>query len=357
MSTALDFVLTTRVRARYVGCVGHGNLGDEALYSAIKKLFAGCVSFRTTMEEGRILKLLPRRRLYRAVFLGGGTLVKGPGFLQPLRDALRASPQAKIVVFGTGVEDADLWETFGWPTDKDAWCEVLQRSDYLAVRGPLSRMYLRSWGLSKEIHVIGDPTIWFARKGIHPKRRSKRVGVNLGPSRGNIHGQDEGYVLAFGAELLRRLRDTGWQISLFPVVRDDVEYLREAVKIAGIGSLPMHELFLDLAATMDALEQQDVFVGEKLHSVILANCVYTPAIMLEYRTKCRDFMLSIDREDWCYRTDDLDADMVFGRLCELYENLDEHQMHIFTQMQRWKVALRAAADRVNAIVSGDVPRS
>jgi len=117
--------------------------------------------------------------------------------------------------------------------------------------------------------------------------------------------------------------------------------------------LKKYEAFLDLNATLDALEKQDVFVGEKLHSVIFANCVYTPSIMLEYRTKCRDFMVSINRQEWISRTDDLDVNLVFEQLCELYENVDKHQRHIFSQMQRWKFTLQKAADEVKAIIVGE----
>jgi len=262
-------------------------------------------------------------------------------------------PPQRLGGIGTGVEDEALWERFGIMTDKEAWRRVLDRSDYLAVRGPLSKEHLQRWGVKEEIHVIGDPTIWFAKDEIAPKRGARRVGLNLGPSRGNIHGQDEMYVLEFGARLLCRLQGEGWQITLFPMLQDDVEYLRQAVKMAGINMPKMHEAFLDIEATLSALEEQDVFVGEKLHSVILAHCVYTPAIMLEYRTKCRDFMLSINREDWTYRTDYLDSDLVLERLCELYENVEQHQMHIFSQMQYWKNALRTAADNVKSIIAGE----
>jgi polysaccharide pyruvyl transferase WcaK-like protein len=349
-------LLSRKARARYIGYVGYGNLGDEAIYSATKELFADRLALYGAMSMGRTVRLILRVAGLDAVFLGGGTLVKGPSMhLRRLNDTFRQYPQAKFFVFGTGVEDADLWDSFGHATDKRGWRAVLGRSDYLAVRGPLSKAHLQEWGVTKSIHVIGDPSIWFARDKIAPKHKRKRIGLNLGPSRGQIHGRSESYVLEFGAQLLRLLHGEGWQISLFPVTKNDVAYLKEAVKMAGISLPGMHEAFLNIPATLAALQLQDVFVGEKLHSVALSSCVYTPAIMLEYRTKCRDFMLSINRQDWTYRTDDLDARLVFERLCELYENLDQHQAHIFREMQRCKASLRRAAAEIKSIVAGNPP--
>jgi len=339
--------LVRKIRARYIGWVGRGNLGDEALYKAIGELFYDHLSFYAADEYRRHLDV-------QAVFLGGGTLIKSRAkSLKRLEKELGLHPQAKFIVFGTGVGDATMWEKFGYPIDIE-WCrKMLEQAAYLAVRGPLSKKHLEDWGVKKEIHVIGDPAIWFAGDVIISKQKSKRIGVNLGPSRGLIHGQNEMYVLECATRLLRRLNDEGWQITIFPMIQDDVEYLNQAIQMAGISKVAIHKQFHDLSATLDMLEEQDVFIGEKLHSVILAHCVYTPAIMLEYRTKCRDYMLSMDLEEWTYRTDNLDADLIVKRLYQLYENSEQHQQHLFLQMQRWKNTLRVATDQVKTIIAGE----
>lgn len=353
LADGIRFLRTSKRRARYLGHVGYGNLGDEALFSATADLFGDDVCFYWRERMGFPATLLPRSAL-DAIFLGGGTIIKGPSrHLKRVREAMQRYPGAKFVVFGTGVGDAALWERFGYPTDTRGWLDTLEQSAYLGVRGPLSKKHLEQWGIQREVKVIGDPVLWYAREAIRPKSLEKRVGLNLGPSAGRIHGADEAAVLDFGAELIRCLDASGWRITLFPMVEDDVAYLLQAVDKAGVGPMAMHTGFDDLPATLEAIEAQDVFVGEKLHSVVFACCVYTPAVMLEYRTKCLDFMLSINRGEWTFRTDELDVERVYQAVTDLYAATDDHQQALFGEMQRWKRELRAAADEVMQLMGAE----
>ncbi len=337
-------------RAYYVGWIGRGNLGDELLYNAFKEMFSDSVYFYAKKNESRIGDIISRIFMPNVVFLGGGTLIGFDVYLNNIRKAIKANPGAKYIIFGTGVEDVELWKLFNYDLDIDPWRLNIEKADYVSVRGPISKSDLHKWGIKREVPVIGDPAIWFSRSKIMPKKRMKLIGINFGPSRGNIYGQDEKEVLAFCAALLSLLKERGWNIKLFPMITDDVEYLREAVRMAGIGCIPMHTSFLDINGTMNALEEQDVFIGEKLHSVVLASCVYTPAIMLAYRTKCIDFMQSINRNDWCYKTDQLDCNLIYERLVDLYENAAFHQTCIFDAMQKRKASITAAVNHVNSII-------
>jgi polysaccharide pyruvyl transferase WcaK-like protein len=263
----------------------------------------------------------------------------------------RLYPQAKTIIFGTGVGDIDMWNQFGVSTDVSGWVDALERADYVSVRGALSKQHLEKWGVTRHVEVVGDPAVWFARDQIAPKRHEKRIGLNLGFTKGLLHGQDDNVVLALGASLLKRLKADNWQITLFPVIASDIPFLHEAVTKAGIETPPMHMDYLNVRGTLDALEQQDVFIGEKLHSVVLAHCVYTPAVMLEYRTKCRDYMLSVNQSDCSFRTDALDADLIHDKICALYANTAQHQSHLYTQLQQLKANLHRAAQDVITILN------
>lgn len=328
--------------ARYIGYVGYGNLGDEALFEAIARLFADRIAFDASKELGLINSLLT---FYQSVFLGGGTLIKAPSMqYKRVKNALRMSPLAKFIVFGTGVGDPEMWSKFGHATNKKAWCNLLEKTDYLAVRGPLSQQYLQDCGVKKDIKVIGDPALLFAREGIAPKNKSKRIGLNFfstGTQRW-IHGQNEANVLEFAESLLRYLNDEGWNITLFPMTKKDESYLTQLLKTSNVEASIFTD-YHDTAATLDRLEEQDVFVGERLHSTILASCVYTPAISIEYRTKCRDFMLSINRGAYNSRTDNLNLDRTIEQIDELYSNIPRHQQDIFTNVRARQKMIRDAA--------------
>jgi len=100
----------------------------------------------------------------------------------------------------------------------------------------------------------------------------------------------------------------------------------------------------------NAMEKK--IIGEKLHSVILSHCVYTPGIMLEYRSKCRDYMLSMDLGDLVFRTDSLDANVIYQSACSLYEECERHQKHLYDLARFWKDKTRKARGRVIEIVGG-----
>lgn len=345
-----NYLFSGKARACYIGYVGYGNLGDEALFQATHDLLKDDIAFFVPPTGSRLLRVTRYANKFldvKYIFLGGGTLIKAnPYRMQILRSFLVRHPDAHFVTFGTGVGDADFWESVGLTVDKAAWQQVLESCKFLSVRGQLSKNQLERWGIQNDIHVIGDPALWFARDAIKPKSHTKRIGVNLGPSAGYIHGGDENYILEFGARLLRTLHQDGWQVTLFPMIQADLDYMEQAVRLSGVPEPRIMKNFLDLQAVIEALEAQDVFIGEKLHSVVLASCAYTPAVMLEYRPKCRDFMLSIDRGDWTFKTDHLDLDAIYARINALYDDIPQHQQQLFDKLQVWKATLRSAAATV-----------
>ncbi len=337
--------------ARYIGYVGYENLGDEALFAAIKNLFADKINLDASKNPGLIENILS---FYKGVFLGGGTLIKAPSMqYKRVKQALMISPRAKFIVFGTGVGDPQMWSQFGHETDKQGWCRLLKKADYLAVRGPISKQYLEDWGINKEIKVVGDPALLFAREKIQPKSKSKSIGLNFlnSGSKQQIHGQNEAAVRDYALSLIKYLKDESWKITLFPMAPQDEIYLTELLKDSGLSDIAIFRDYRDTNATLDALNRQDVFVGERLHSVILASCAYVPAIMIEYRTKCKDFMLSIDRGFYNCRTDDLNLDKTIEQIDDLYSNIEHHQEEIFQKIKLRKNVLEQAANEVLQIIS------
>ena len=350
----LTFLKTTNQRSFYIGCLGDKNLGDEVVYSAIQSLFAEKITFNPNKRTGLFAHLYLKFVEPSSIFLGGGNLIKKglKPYLGRIIRKMNSFPNCKFIVFGTGVGDSGLWKTFGIETDIKGWTNILELSDFIGVRGPLSKRFLENWGVKKEIKVIGDPAIWYVRSKIKEKANAKKIGINLGPSFNNIFGQNEDEVITFGSEVIKYLMKLNWQIMLFPMCPNDVGYLKKVSKKAGFENLPMHMDYLNLSSTLDALESQDIFIGEKLHSVILSNCALTPSIMVAYRTKCIDYMLSIDASNWVIRTDNLDIKLAIDKINSLYANNENHQRELFNVMHYYRNLLRNSAvdvlDRLNS---------
>jgi polysaccharide pyruvyl transferase WcaK-like protein len=124
-------------------------------------------------------------------------------------------------------------------------------------------------------------------------------------------------VLEAASEAVRALAGEGWRIRYIPMWPVDVESGQALRRASGVGMEVLDD-FLDLDVLLDALASCRVFVGQKLHSVILAAAVHTPAVMLEYHPKCLDFQRSVERERWTLRTDAVTRDA----LLELIQEID-----------------------------------
>jgi polysaccharide pyruvyl transferase WcaK-like protein len=68
---------------------------------------------------------------------------------------------------------------------------------------------------------------------------------------------------------------------------------------------------------MDSVCEQTVFVGFKLHAVVLAYCARVPALMIEYRPKCRDFMESIGADEFVVRADQQTTELLLAKVEQL----------------------------------------
>ena len=159
----------------------------------------------------------------------------------------------------------------------------------------------------------------------------------------------QGVVEECVVELGRSLVARGWRIRFIPVWPNDMPTILRAASRIG-RRVEIFDRYLDLNACLTAIRECEVFVGMKLHSVVLASCVYSPSVMLEYQPKCRDFQRSIGREDYTIRTDAIDVDQLVGMVEELAENRDAHRLHLFTEVSRLRESLVAQAGWIARLV-------
>lgn len=303
-------------KAGYIGWVGHNNLGDEAMYYAFKELL-----FRRL--DINLFAYGNMNKRFDIAFLGGGTLInRSVGYLHLFQEAQASCSQS--YVFGTGVCSDEFWRTRPRWIDRMAeWRDCLHRANFLGVRGPLSKQRLTEHGI-KNVEVIGDLALSLAQPTVKPKKFRKNIGINIGISYGNVWGNERSilaFIIRAGSELIKR----GWKITFVPMWPPDVGYIEIAAKMISSSKVNIFHDFLSIPKTLDVLENMDVFVGEKLHSVTLSMCVYTPSIMLEYRPKCQDFMASMGLETFNMPTNMLSLKRLLHLVEELYDNIPRYQ--------------------------------
>jgi hypothetical protein len=293
--------------AGYIGWIGNGNLGDEALFLAFKKLFPGVRFIDITDAipiELRLHGLLMGKKIFDVVFLGGGTLINGAGYLPPLEKAL--SQGYPCIVFGTGVRNPQYWAELNSHDPMlrmTSWVNSLKRTNRVLVRGPDSKTHLDNYGLSDSC-VIGDPALSICTPRLPREGKFKKVILNVG-SKGVIWGE-QALVNEEVGRFACYLLGSGMEVHFLAMNDSDAVNINLITeKFALDDKIKVWCDHANINATIEYIADSDVVIGQRLHAVVLACGSGVPAISLSYRPKCYDFMRSIGLEEYCVRTDEI----------------------------------------------------
>ena len=267
-------------RIDYIGWTGHGNLGDEACFSAIRALLSrrGPVQLRPTTDPTGPVAIL-----------GGGTLLFGTGFLKPAETALRRG--AKLFVFGTGVDLSLPLDR--WGERKPRWGRVLRAARFVGVRGPRSLDAVKRLG-ARTAHVIGDPALSLAGlQGRGHRRKQKLVLVNAG-SDFRLPGGEARLLDRLGS-LVERLRAAGYRVEYLALRPGDAEKAKRLLDRCKLHVVPPR-----VPAVLEAIHRGRFVVGTRLHAGVFAAACGVPPLMLAYQPKHHDFAASIgwERHVW-----------------------------------------------------------
>ncbi|MBS7344957.1 MAG: polysaccharide pyruvyl transferase family protein [Caryophanon sp.] len=211
----------------------------------------------------------------------------------------------------------------------------------VSVRDPESKELLRTIGVKRDIHVIGDPAFtMFKERNNHPDK-PKRIGIsavpvhnaNYWPS-GDVDKYDN-YVQSMAANLDELINEHDVDITFFAtkypqdvsVTKDIRNKMKRAEKVDIIDRNLIPEDLLQVTSELD------VVIGTRLHSLILATDAQTPIIALSYHKKVTDFMRLIKSSDLCIELHDLPTDTrlvskAFSRLTEDWDTTVERTKRI-----------------------------
>lgn len=333
----------------YIGWLGHENLGDEVIYGAFKLLFNKhkVLPFEYSNKLESFEKIRGRG-VFNAVCLGGGTLIHpyGGETIKAFRIALVKYKMSFI--FGTGVEDPSFRDrSYNKSNSFKEWVECLNKAYYIGVRGPLSKKILNENGFNN-VEVVGDLAISNSSERIKAKKKAKILGLNFGVTDNKIWGDGES-VLNFIVKFAKIMINKGWQLKIISANKRDESHVKEAIKRIG-KQISVYSEYSSMEGAMGFFEDCDIFVGERLHSVILAMCAYTPSIMLEYNPKCLDFMASMELEEFSMRTDSLSLDKVIYCIDKIQDNIEFYQGKIFDKMCYYKRLQTHKANQISEII-------
>ncbi len=324
------------------------NLGDQALLEAIDQTFPDVVlnhpiGGRSVLSN--LVKKWERRQMRLASMLGGGTLI-GPGNWGAARCDLFESSLNQMqrgIVFGTGAADLSFpsyqHDYKLNPAAYHRWTNVLNRCEYIGVRGPGTQKTLQELGVESE--VIGDPACFLVQQQGFWKPIPGHLGINIGYGHG-IWG-DEPDFFSRMTKFLSKATKQGWKIEFFVVVDADRLLSQKLAADAGIHNPVIHCQYRNANNYLIQVRRMQAFIGMKLHAVIFAMCALVPSIMLEYRPKCRDFMSSMGMEGFNIRTSEVDESSLFALLGDLLSRETAISEDIERKMVEFKKIQQARA--------------
>lgn len=327
--------ITSHSAIAHIRCI-YNNLGDIAVSNAINRLLSNVTlidySYRSRLKT---VERLFNKKLFKYACLGSGTLIFAPtnvGWFLSLKDAVNRRIKL-LFTFGTGVRDPDFFQDIS-DEGISQWCEYLNNFSLISVRGNLSCEILEKNGM-KNVKVIGDPALLYSREHIKPKSHSKKIGINIAGD--NIsYAHDDEKTFETIVNFIKRLAEDKWEITLFPACEDDLVTSERIQRRLTHRNIRLHRRFLDVESFLNAVEEQDIFVGMKLHSVILAFCAYTPSFMLAYQPKCYDFIQTMQMGEFIMRNDSLNLDNLIERARFLYSNIEIIQERQYKSCQEFK---------------------
>jgi hypothetical protein len=288
----------------YLGWHGRGNLGDDAIYEAVRLQLPGATFLdlphsKHEMIIGAATGLTWSLRRSTQV-VGGGTLVGRRYWRRLVNRGLALTRNKGSYAIGVGVEDpVFIGRNSG--SDKDElkrWSPILSEFHTVSVRGPRSAQLLSDIGLNVE--VSGDPALLLPRPDVVPE--DGLIGVNLGFG-DDLWGHDPAMLAEEMSGAIRQLSSRGYRFVGVLMNPDDKRWTEVA-----LGDIAADIVFpVDAGAASRELARCSVAIVSRLHAAILASLSDTPVISLEYQPKCRDFALSIDDERSLIRTDELSS--------------------------------------------------
>ena len=297
----------------YLGFHEKDNLGDDAIYDAVRSQLPGVV-FHDIPRLPHEFAFPPTAALERArrpstLVMGGGTLVGVRYFRLLTRLGLAVTKNIGKYAIGVGVQDPG-YTGRGSGSGNDEltkWKPILAGFDSVSVRGPRSVELLAEIGIKAQ--VTGDPALTLPRPDVPVE--DGLIGVNLGFG-ADMWGHDPAGVAKQVSIAVRELAGRGHRFVGILMNPGDRKWLDVA-----LNGIPAEILLpADAEAASREFARCSAAIVCRLHAGILAALSDTPVVSLEYQPKCRDFAMSIGDERSLIRTDEVTASAVIDRVSE-----------------------------------------
>lgn len=329
------------IRVIISGFYGSGNVGDEAILEAIiLKLKEKYTNIEITVisknqsstKRDHDVKTLGRndfkgffKKLYRCDVLisGGGSLLQDATSTKSLIYYLAVILSAKI--FGKKVM---LYSHGIGPINNKFFRiltgRVLNLTDVITVREENSKKDLIRMGVKKDIYVTADPVVSYDVKGkvknIDTYRfdnGKKTIGMSL-KSKILIESQEKISQLRIFFEKI--LID--YNIVILPFYYDqDIQIINKLIELGMLEheNIKYIDYKINYKEVFNIMNNLDLFVGERLHSLIFSSVLNIPFVGISYDPKI-DYFLEDIGLNAVFNVEDFDSERLLKQIEHIFNN-------------------------------------
>ncbi len=308
-------------RILYIGWLGYNNLGDELMFEIFDSLCTSYLDFDYQVTPRTPDISLKDMVDYDTIVLGGGSILS-PEYIDWLYGAIEMNKN--VMVWGSGYDRAekqyvDLLEKSSMPfclyndKTKTQLIDIVNKSKYIGVRGPLTYSLLKSANVNMEkVYLSGDPGMLLKPRKFPTRcpiikfnREDKIIALNWGTSYNKIYGKDEKYVENQLAEVCKILLAQNYKIYMYTMWPKDIILSKSLYnKIGSTNNVILDTNLYSAGELLSILKQCTLSINLKLHGNIISAAAGLPFVSLGYRFKCFDFIKSMDLNELIVPTDE-----------------------------------------------------
>ncbi|MEK5214768.1 MULTISPECIES: polysaccharide pyruvyl transferase family protein [Psychrobacillus] len=189
-------------------------------------------------------------------------------------------------------------------------------ADSISVRDPQSKQLLESIGVKRPITIIGDPAFTLKPTSTSKTYNSTptKIGVSAVPFFNSNYwpqGSESKYkayinAMAKNLDKLAEAHDVEFTFfaTKFPQDVDATKHIKNSMKYKE--HVQIIDKNLMPQEILEITNLQDVVIGTRLHSLILATATATPIIAVSYHKKVNDFMHLAGLGEYCFSMDSIE---------------------------------------------------
>jgi hypothetical protein len=317
-------------KINYYGWLGHGNLGDEALFKMNKKIFCNYELVPSLVDRG--VFSTQTKKVSQVSLIGGSSGI--PEWTQWNR------PTKYNYLFGASVQDPKFYGKSAIASFDKVGIDKLRNFNfrYLGVRGKRSKALLEEWGIESE--VVSDPCLLW-ESNTHMIRDDRKIAINVGSA--GLQWGNPKVVLQEMAQVCSILKRDGYDPILVPFSKWDVP---DNERLSQETGTEFFSKWFDADSSFELISKCKLLIGTKIHSLVFSAASHTPFIGLAYVPESYDFVESLGFSNYCIPTNKVTAKDVIALFNDLVSNYKPAQNKLATIVDEYREKQRRFVSRI-----------